>query len=145
MEFKIKDKLTQEEQDYINGVVGSPLVKEEDYLICSETEKIYRMIVQFQNSNPDRPRDEISVIIYQDRGIVMTYTFRPKGDVAEFYFKSILVPSQFKGEEEKIIEIIKGTDKAMGANKDGSPGRWIFTYPDGIQLTYSDEIVIPVI
>lgn len=145
MEFKLKMWVTQEEQDYINGVVGYFLAKEKDYLIYSETERIYRLIIQFYNPNPDCPQDEIHITIYKDKVIVLTYTYCVKGDILEFHFESILVPSQFRDEEEKIIEVIKGTTEAIGANKDGSPGRWSYIYPDGFPLTYSDEITIPVV
>ena len=145
MKFKRKMRPTQEEQDYINGVVGYPLAKERKYLVYSETEKIYRLFIQFYNPNPDNPRDEINIIIYKGEVIVLTYTYCTKGDIVEFHFKSILVPSQFKDEEERIIEIIKGTEAAIDAEEDGSPGPSTLVYPHGIPLTYSDEITIPVV
>ncbi|MBY5035528.1 hypothetical protein K6V78_10855 [Streptococcus gallolyticus] len=145
MEFKLKMWVTQEEQDYINGVVGYSLAKEKDYLIYSETERIYRLIIQFYNPNPDCPQDEIHIILYKGAIIKLTYSYYKEGEIVEIYFKSILVPSQFKDEEEKIIEIVKGTDEAIGAGIDGIPSQEMITYPKGFPLTYNDEIMIPVV
>lgn len=121
------------------------MAKEKDYLIYSETERIYRLIIQFYNPNSDCPQDEIHIILYKGAIIKLTYSYYKEGEIVEIYFKSILVPSQFKDEEEKIIEIIKGTDEAIGVGIDGIPSQEMITYPKGFPLTYNDEITIPVV
>lgn len=145
MKFKRKMRPTQEEQDYINGVVGYSLAKEKDYLIYSETERIYRLIIQFYNPNPDCPQDEIHIILYKGAIIKLTYSYYKEGDVISIYYISIIVPFEVQDEEDKIIEIIKDTEDAIEADEDGTPSQDTITYPNGFPLTYSDEITIPVI
>ncbi|MCP1639290.1 hypothetical protein J2T50_000987 [Streptococcus gallinaceus] len=144
MEFKLKMHLTQEEQDYINGVVGYPLVEERDYLVYSEADKIYRLIFQSQNSNPDRCQNAIDIMIYKDSLVKLTYRAHSRNDYEEVTFFAIVAPTKLKNEEEKVIKMIKATQARMAAARDGDPDKMVMIYPNGIHITYSDDRLIPI-